>query len=939
MRSYFACSLVIALLAASSCGSDNAMKTDARDGAGDGTGDGISLSDRADLGGSDRADVGTDTGGGDTGDAGTDTGTDVGETDGGPDGGDGGGTPTCTDGIKNSDETGVDCGGHCGQCGPGKQCLVNADCTFACLANNTCADCNAATDCPGAESECEHRTCTAGVCGSMRETAGTVLTVQTTGDCKRRVCTTTGTVTQANDDTDVPDDRNPCTNDVCTTGTASHTMMPAGSNCGGANTCNATGQCVGCAVATDCPGSDTSCRTRTCTAGGVCGFSFTAAGTKLVDQTPRDCKGFQCDGSGNSQVVNDDLDLPVDTNPCTTDECSAGTPTHRNIQSGTICGGSGSSLVCDGASHCVECLTASTCPGTDADCHTRSCVSGQCGVTNLAAGALIATQTPRDCKKTVCNGQGSTMTANDDLDLPFDNNPCTQDVCTAGTPSNPFATAGNSCGTNTICDGQGACVACISPSTCPGTDADCHHRTCINGACGVANNAAGMAITSQMTGDCKVVQCDGSGQTMTVNDDTDLPVDGNACTGDVCTNGTKSNPALSTGTVCGTNLMCNGQGACVGCVTAANCGTDTFCQTHTCTNGSCGVTNKPVGTALPTADQTPRDCKVFQCDGNGQTQTVNDDTDKPVDGNQCTKDVCTAGTPTNPPEDANATCNMSNGTRCNGTGSCVQCLQPTDCSGTDTECHHRACSSTGQCSIVNEADGKLMTGQTPADCKKNVCMNGAPAVVNDDTDVLVDGNGCTMDLCSNGNRSNPPLTAGATCNEDGGTRCNGSTTAPKCVQCLMDSHCGNNSLCRMFTCDAAGQCNTNFVPLGTQVGTQVTGDCQKNVCNGTGDEVQAVDDTDVRVDGNQCTSDTCNGGTPSNPPRRPHRLQSEQRHDVQRQRHRARLRRSACRRPIAEPTPPARRSTARPACAAARTRRTERSSRAETRATATRTCA
>ena len=93
--------------------------------------------------------------------------------------------------------------------------------------------------------------------------------------------------------------------------------------------------------------------------------------------------------------------------------------------------------MCDGANNCVECLSASTCPGTDTDCHTRSCVAGQCGITNLAAGTLTAAQSPRDCKKTVCNGQGSSGPVNDDLDLPFDGNPCTHDVCTAGTPSNP----------------------------------------------------------------------------------------------------------------------------------------------------------------------------------------------------------------------------------------------------------------------------------------------------------------------------------------------------------------------------------------------------------------------------------------------------------------------------------------------------------------------
>ena len=97
------------------------------------------------------------------------------------------------------------------------------------------------------------------------------------------------------------------------------------------------------------------------------------------------------------------LDLPFDDNVCTTDECSSGTASHRPVPSGMGCGGS---LVCDGANNCVECLSASTCPGSDTDCHTRSCVTGQCGITNLAAGTLAAAQSPRDCKKNVCNGQG-----------------------------------------------------------------------------------------------------------------------------------------------------------------------------------------------------------------------------------------------------------------------------------------------------------------------------------------------------------------------------------------------------------------------------------------------------------------------------------------------------------------------------------------------------
>jgi hypothetical protein len=38
-------------------------------------------------------------------------------------------TPTCSDGIKNGNETGVDCGGpSCPKCGTGGNCTVSSDC-------------------------------------------------------------------------------------------------------------------------------------------------------------------------------------------------------------------------------------------------------------------------------------------------------------------------------------------------------------------------------------------------------------------------------------------------------------------------------------------------------------------------------------------------------------------------------------------------------------------------------------------------------------------------------------------------------------------------------------------------------------------------------------------------------------------------------------------
>jgi len=49
-----------------------------------------------------------------------------------------GGTVSCTDGIKNQNETDVDCGGVCAKCAAGKLCEVNADCSTALCSAGTC---------------------------------------------------------------------------------------------------------------------------------------------------------------------------------------------------------------------------------------------------------------------------------------------------------------------------------------------------------------------------------------------------------------------------------------------------------------------------------------------------------------------------------------------------------------------------------------------------------------------------------------------------------------------------------------------------------------------------------------------------------------------------------------------------------------------------------
>jgi len=67
--------------------------------------------------------------------------------------------PSCTDGVKNGSETGVNCGGSCPRCANGQRCLKRDDCASAlCSVSGSCSACNRADSnpCPGdADGECD----------------------------------------------------------------------------------------------------------------------------------------------------------------------------------------------------------------------------------------------------------------------------------------------------------------------------------------------------------------------------------------------------------------------------------------------------------------------------------------------------------------------------------------------------------------------------------------------------------------------------------------------------------------------------------------------------------------------------------------------------------------------------------------------------------------
>ena len=128
---------------------------------------------------------------------------------------------------------------------------------------------------------------------------------------------------------------------------------------------------------------------------------------------------------------------------------------------GTICSSAG-----DGT--CVQCNAASTCPGVDNDCQTRTCGGGHtCGFSYMNG-------TPRrqggSCHTKHCAGAGGVDGISNDIDdndKPVNGKECTDDVCLSGVPSNPPLPIGMLCSIG-LCNATGDCAPqCVTPRRVP----------------------------------------------------------------------------------------------------------------------------------------------------------------------------------------------------------------------------------------------------------------------------------------------------------------------------------------------------------------------------------------------------------------------------------------------------------------------------------------
>jgi EGF domain len=425
-----------------------------------------------------------------------------------------------------------------------------------------------------------------------------------------------------------------------------------------------------------------------------------------------------------------------------------------------------------------------------------------------------------------------------------DKNPCTNDVCENGVPAHPPTAAGSDCSTGgTLCDGKGACVACLAPSDCPGADDACQTRTCVQGTCGHDFTAAGTALPIQTTGDCKQDVCDGKGATLPQNLDTDVHDDMNACTDDLCMAGVPSNPPKTQGTSCGGALVCDATGTCVGCIAATDCpGADDECKTRTCMAGVCGAAFTAANT--PVAAQTAKNCLKATCDGSGSIANIADNTDLPADdGNACTDEACNAGVPSHPAK--------ANGFICTDGNACT--VADTCQAGVCTSGAPVTCAALDQCHAVGTCD--MTTG---------ACSNPSKA----DGSACADGNACTQtDTCQAGacTGANPVTCAALDQCHAAGT-CDMTTGACSNPNKADGSACADGNACTQTDTCQAGTCTgTNPVTCAApdQCHTAGTCDTTTGVCsNPNKADGSACSDGIGCTQTDTCQAGTCTGGSP-----------------------------------------------------------------------------
>ena len=809
-------------------------------------------------------------------------------------------------------------------CNDGQFCTTGETCTLGVCGGGAATDCTAFTD-----------QCNLGVCNETTDVCEAQSANEGLGCDDGQFCTigevcTLG-VCGGGSATDCSGADDQCNLGVCNEGTDLCEPQPAneGFGCDDGLFCTVSETCLvgicGGGAATDCSAFDDQCNLGVCNEttdaceaqaaneGGVCDDG-------LFCNTGETCTAGVCGGGGATDwsAFTDQCNLGVCNE--TTDLCEA-----QSANEGLACD---DGLFCNTGETC----TAGVCgggAGTDCSGLDDPCNTGVCNETTDACEAQSANEglacddgqfctTGETCTAGVCGGGAATDCTG--LDDQCNTGVCneTTDACEAQSANEGLACDdGQFCTTSETCT-AGTCGGGAA-TDCSGAGDQCNVGVCndVTDACEPqsANEGVGcddgLFCTAGET--CTAGVCGGGGAT-------DCSGAGDQCNTGVCNETTEACEAqpANEGLPCDDGLFCNTGETCSAGVCGGGSTTDCTAQDDQCNVGVCNETtdacepqsaNEGAGCDDGLFCTTGETCTTGTCGGGAATDCTSLD-------DQCNSGVCNETTDACEAQAANEGAACDDGLFCNAGETCTAGVcgggAATECTAQDDQCNLGVCNETTdacEAQAANEGgvcdDGLFCnTGET---CTAGVCNGGAATdctslddqcnlgTCNETTDACEaqaanEGLGCDdSDLCTTGDVCSAGVCGGAAtdcsglddqCNVGA---CNAGTGACEAqatnegLGCNDADLCTTGDICTLGVCggavtDCSGlddQCNVGACNAGTGVCEAqpaneglscsdgqlcTTGDvCTAGTCGGASTDCSGLDD--------QCNVGVCNAGT------------------------------------------------------------------------------
>ena len=289
---------------------------------------------------------------------------------------------SCTDRIKNGDETDIDCGGSCStKCDPGRACAKAADClTGVCTSGQCGATCDdklkdqseTDVDCGGfnacerckdgkactAGTDCASRVCDKGACQAPSCTDRAMNGDEADVDCGGTFCSPCALGKRCTTGRD-------CGSGLCQNGVCADNHCQNGMKDPDEGDVDCGGSCRACEAGRTC-NKAADCSSSVCTMG-TCQAPTCSDATKNAMETDVDCGGPDCPKCGAGLRCTTDGD-------CQTMKCAAGLcagPCENGVKDGAE-----TDVDCGGPA-CAKCFVGKACKA-GSDCATLTCTANMC---------------------------------------------------------------------------------------------------------------------------------------------------------------------------------------------------------------------------------------------------------------------------------------------------------------------------------------------------------------------------------------------------------------------------------------------------------------------------------------------------------------------------------------------------------------------------------